>query len=85
MRFRVQKTGQRIARIIDCRSRLASGSVHAGGITEVPLQVWQHRFARFIAQRSSGVVVEINHPAKISRGDSGGRECFGTIRNCFSS
>src|SRR5207302_7149024 len=67
VRLDVEKRGNFVSRIINRRARLASGHVNARWISEMPAQVRQHRVSRFIAERSSRVVIKINHCVRNER------------------
>src|SRR6266436_965154 len=59
--FGAEKLREFIARIIDCRARFASRCMHTRWIPKMSIEVRQHRLARWIAERRSRVVIEINH------------------------
>src|ERR1039457_3891866 len=65
VRLRAKQPGETIARVIDRRACLTSGRVHARRISEMSIQVRQHRRARWLAKRCGRVVIEINHRASI--------------------
>src|SRR5205823_4466599 len=85
VRLDVEKRGNLVSSIVNRRTRLASGGVNARWISEMPAQVRQHRVARFVAERSSRVVIEINHPRNAPLGSAALCGRLGTMRNCFSS
>jgi hypothetical protein len=45
----VQKSGDRVASIVNGGARFAASSVDTGWITEMPIEIWQHRLARCVA------------------------------------
>ena len=61
VRFDLEQGAEFVARIINCRSGLTSGRMHARWISKMLLQIGQHRLPRCIAQRSCRVVIEVNH------------------------
>src|SRR2546422_11595528 len=85
VRLGVNERRDFVARVVDAGARVASGPVNTGWITEMLTEVRQHRFAGWIAKRSSRVVIEINHSLNSSRLLVGLCFRFGTMRSCFSS
>ena len=85
MRRGAQKCGQLVARIIDCRARLAPGCVNARRISKMSIQVRQHCRARLIAHWRGRVVIKINHPMNAPLGSAVLCGRLGMMRSCFSS
>ena len=80
-----QQRRQLIARIIDRRPRLATRRVHARGISEMPLEIWQHRLPRRRAERRRGVVIEVDHSTAAACRNGPLRGCLCTTCSWFSS
>src|SRR6266446_2459006 len=74
-----------VARVVDRGARVATSPVDTGWITEMLTEIRQHRFAGWIAKRSSRVVIEINHSLNSSWLLVGFFFRLGTMRSCFSS
>ena len=55
-----QQCSERVARVIDRGARFPPGGVHAGGVAEMFVEIRPHRVARRRAERSGGVVIEVN-------------------------
>ncbi len=66
VRLGVNERRDFVARIVDAGARVASGPVNNGWITEMLIEVGQHRFAGCIAERGGRVVIEINHQLFLS-------------------
>ena len=49
LRFRAQKRGELVARIINGGARFAASGMDTGWIAEMAIEIWQHRLARCIA------------------------------------
>ena len=61
VRLGVKQRGDFVARVVDRRARVPSGSVDTRWITEMLTEVRQHRFSGSFAKRGSRVVIQINH------------------------
>jgi hypothetical protein len=61
VRFYAQQPGQLVTRVIDGRARLSPSCMHAGWISEEPVEIRQHCLTRRVTQRRRCVVVEVNH------------------------
>src|SRR5439155_2223338 len=81
VRLGVNERGDFVARVVDRRARVPSGSVDTRWITEMLTEVRQHRLACWIAQRCGCVVVEINHSLNSSPLLVGFFFRFGTMRS----
>src|SRR4030095_12375932 len=66
MWFYFEQRRQLIAGIVNRGPGLAPSLMHAGRISVVSLEVRLHRAPDRLSQRRRGVVIEVNHPDKIS-------------------
>src|SRR6185369_16119047 len=63
---RSEQRGEGIARFIDRRPCFPAGSMDAGGIPKVLLDIRPHGCERFGRERRGGVVIEVNHREQFS-------------------
>src|SRR6516162_8541031 len=57
----MQERSDLVTSVINGCARFAASRVNAGWVAEMAVEIWQHRFARCIANRCGSVVIEINH------------------------